>query len=189
MQSISVLSSDVQRTGGLAGEGCDFCYTSIPRIFAVQEYECMSLLRPKFVGRAPGIVPKRLINAGLAEPRCCFFGSLLVIQVDRALGQKAVNMKRGSMRDVGTLVKRTSEREERQISRYVSALDPVLLRLDVDSASKIVVQKECDEVSRSQVLRSLPFLSLLCKKVLKIFPAPGTGRQCFDMRLDCELCF
>lgn len=98
-------------------------------------------------------------------------------------------MKRGGMGDVGSLVERTGEWEQRQIARCVAALDPIVLRLDVNSASEVIIQQESNEAPRSEVLRGLPFISLLGQQLLKIFSTAGTWRQCFDVRLDCELCF
>jgi hypothetical protein len=112
-----------------------------------------------------------------------------MVHVDGALRQQAVNMKRGGMGDVGSLVERTGEWEQRQIARYVAALDSIVLRLDVNSASEVIIQQGSDETPRSEVLRGLPFISLLGQQPLKISSTPGTWRQCFDVRLDCELCF
>jgi hypothetical protein len=97
-------------------------------------------------------------------------------------------MKRRGMGDVGSLVERTGEWEQRQIARYVAALDSIVLRLDVNSASEVIIQQESDETPRSEVLRGLPFISLLGQQLLKIFSTPGTWRQCLDVRLDCDLC-
>ena len=84
---------------------------------------------------------------------------------------------------------RAVEREKREIARYVSTLGPIVLRLDVDSSSEVIVQKESNEAPRSQVLRNIPIVPLLSQKLLKVFSTPGAWGQPLDMRLNCELCF